>query len=1130
MKRGVMQYDYYVPEMGACCPGIIQNYLKNSMYGNDIVEIECNVITKMVTISTKKIIPNKLRDTIEEAGFSAERRKKIGDQETYHYYFEIEGVKSEEWMDGTIKQQMQQEGFVDNVSVEPALGRARVTLFKPDPQAVLEAMKKIPVNAKWLTKSCTLYFSIKGLTPENKPKIEELLESKTTEIDAFRVNYAAKTIAITTYMADPVDNNKKTTFENKLIEDVCKISEVQIQSIEPPIGVTDTHIDPQKYLNRAYINFILVALLYIFSGWIPLPVTLFGQGIGLFLGTITLGSMWYTGKEFYTRAWTQMKNVLLEITDLLRIAVRQRYQRWFANKILEVQNDNKKDPLIDENAEYQENIKDASAQKTPSDAKRIRFTMDTLIALGTSPAWIFSMLLVLMPSMFPVAFLQYEFSAVILILGIINYGKGIQARALEKTGKNIQSLANVYAELQPKIARKVLDVKEENIAHVEKNHTLEIDYLNIKKGDILKVNVGEAFPVEGVIVFAKEDTMVNEAIFNGESRPCQKKVKDTVLSGSVNEKYPVYIKATCDGKDGGLITHIAVLAKSSAKAQSNESSEISELLNKIAAYFVPSIIGLALLSGIGWWILGPVPQIVWALNVGRAVLLCACPCALFLAAPISMVICILELFNRCRIHVRNVRALEKAAKSNVVVFDKTGTLTTLTIENIFADAPNLHEDEIMGYATSLEDASLKKGDVHPLAKMFVEKYCDRTLWPAKEIKKSDQGISGVVNGRKVMVGSALHLGDIQIDQQFQAKEKANDTKGMTSLYIVIDGKCVAIVGCKHTLRKGAKEEVQALRNLGQKIIILTGDKEEPTKKVAKELGILIYKSGLSKEGKADYINSLKDKGNIVIMLGDGMNDTLGILAADVGVAFDPGTTASARADMAVERLNVSEMISIARETMSNIHQNLWCTGFYNVLSIITAMGLLYPFFGFMLNPAVASLSMAFSSTFVVFNSSRLTFIIDDVMDRIRSKVYGPKTWKSTFVDIFSFKALKTFRQTLDMFIPLSHWWNDTLEMTPRTRSNRPSASIEAGSEHFPIMVQQQHKTNKVHIKQEEILVEDRTDRTVPILFNDPFAEHFSGSPSASPSNSPQGSPQKSKKSATINRSNSGGTGLGYKYI
>jgi len=871
------------------------------------------------------------------------------------YYFEIGGMTCSGCSD-SIRNSLELEKYVrDKVEINLATHRARITVEEgTDPRTIVKAIEELGFDAKWLTfrNEKTLYYAIKGLRdPKEANFIEETLNKNRAYIKSCKVNYSTNTVTVTTFVSN--DQAKQALLERQIkidIQSATSSKNVEIKSIEPPRNDVLRSDSPKIFYRKAVINAIAALPWILLASFIPPPVTLLGQAIGVLIGGVTLGIMYKTGKEFYADAWHEL-------------------------------------------------IKNRSSN------------MNTLIALGTGSAWIYSMILVLMPWLFPVAALQYQFLAVNMILFIVNFGKGLRAQAQERSKDQSQSLAEVSTRLQPQYVKRC-KFKPGQPLHFERGVEVEeIEYCDINKDDIIQVKKDERFPVEGIILNDVE-TFVNQETLTGESKACNKKQGDEVFSGSLNTKNTVYIQATCKGREGHLTRVLEDVAKSSSSK-----SSISKLVDRLAVIFVPTIVSLSALTALGWYLLGPVPQIAFMLKSAISVLLYACPCALGLATPISTTIGIYKLFNK-GILVHNASALEAAAQVDTVVFDKTGTLTTPVISEFFVEEnqETWSRREVLRYVASLE-----QGLDHPIAKSFERAYVNsKSMQPlyqnapdSVKREKDEPGVSGKVNGKDVLVGNLSYLESrgIKVSTKFKDHEAQNAKNGMTSIYVSIDKQCVSVVGLQHDIRDDAKKAIEELQKLNVDIFMLTGDEIGPAQAVANKLGIRKVYANHNPEMKKKFIANLRRAGRVVAMVGDGFNDLKPIDEADVGIALGPWTNASATADIALQNLNVATMLIIAKQTMRNIRQNLLWTAFYNIFGIIAASGLLYPFFGFILNPVLASVLMAVSSIFVVMNSSRLAYTLDEVVGLYEGKITAPKTW---FQKLMNFLSLDSLFQTIHM--------------------------------------------------------------------------------------------------------------------
>jgi len=894
------------------------------------------------------------------------------------YYFEIGGMTCT-GCSGSIKNALEIKKYVREVDINLATHRARITVEEgTDANIIVKDIKELSFDARWLTfrSEKTLCYAIKGLTEvKNANLIKEVLSKNKAYVKDCEVTYSTNTVTVTTFVSNDV--TKQALLEKQIQKDIQSAipgQNLTILPIEPPKSDVLRGDNPKVFYRKAVINALAALPWILLASFIPLPVTLLGQGVGLLIGAVTLGVMWKTGKEFYVDAWNKL-------------------------------------------------IKERTSD------------MNTLIALGTGSAWVYSMILILMPWLFPVAALQYQFLAVNMILFIVNFGKGLRAQAQARSKEQSQSLAQVSTRLQPQYVKrcKFAPGKPNFDEYIEIE---EVHFHEIMKGDIIQVKVDERFPVEGVILNDVE-TFVNQETLTGESKVCNKQQGDEVFSGSlITKNTTVYIQATCNGKDGHLTRVLEDVAKSSSTKPS-----ISKLVDRLAVIFVPTIVCLSMLTALGWYLLGPVPQIAFMLKSAISVLLYACPCALGLATPISTTLGIYKLFNK-GILVHNAAALEAAAQVDTVVFDKTGTLTTPVVSELSVDDSQFENKPVWSKVEILRHvASLEQGLEHPIAKAFERAYVNqKTREPLYQpefdsVKKDEQGVSGRVNNRDILVGNLSHLESRHaVPEKFKLEEAANAKKGMTSIYISIDKQCVAVAGFKHEIRDDAKKAIEDLQKMNIDIFMLTGDEQGPADAVASKLGIPKVYAKHNAEKKKKIIADLRAQGRVVAMVGDGLNDLPPIDEADVGIALGPWTNASATADIALQNLNIPMMLIIAKETMRNIRQNLLWTAFYNIFGIIAASGLLYPFFGFILNPVLASMLMAVSSIFVVMNSSRLAYKIDEVTKAYEGKDVPPQTWLQKLIH---FLSLDSLFQTINMLL--------SFDKTPNTNKPASLANLESAA-------------------------------------------------------------------------------------
>lgn len=855
--------------------------------------------------------------------------------------------------------------FVGEVKLDIQKKRAVIKIKENTPLNKLKPIfEQAGFNASFLAddQEKTFYFSVKGLkTALDAKTIEEELRRDRMLVKACLVNYSTRTITITAAVDDdPIENKILQKNWCKRIKYALRNTEanVKAQLIESSLDAHRETNHSRSYLGKALIN-LLVSIPYVLlSSRIPAPLTWNGQLIGLMISSVTLGVMWLTGREFYQDAW--------------RIFIKNRSSN-----------------------------------------------MNTLILLGTTSAWLYSTLLVLMPTFFPLAALQYQFLAITMILGIVNLGNGAKVRAQERAKKEIQNLERIYVESQPQLAKRVKLAPGENFDPEGRHEIEEINYTDIQQNDIIQVKKDERFPVDGTIINDVE-TYVRQDIVTGEAKGCAKKRGSMVYSGCLNEKnVVVYLRASSSGKEGCLNKLIEGVKKASYSK-----SSVSKLADTLAVFFTPAIVSLAGASALGWLLIGPAPQLPLAIKSFMSVLLCACPCAWGLATPISTTLSMYRLFNK-EILVHDANALEAMAYVDTIVFDKTGTLTIPVIHKIYTgnQGKEWNREDILKYVASLEQKFVKEQKFnHPIADCFIAECSSVELLPCSEVGSAGSGVYGTVDGKKMLVGnsSCLSVENIFIPEEYLKEEDRHAKAGMSSIYVVIDKCCVAIAALKHEIREDARSAIHDLKSLGISIFMLTGDEPGAAKAVARSLKITNVEAGKTMDEKRAWIKQIKSNGRRVAMVGDGLNDAGALQEADVGIAMGPWTFASTVSGIALRKLDLAILIAVARATMRNIYQNLLWTGFYNFLSLMMATGLLYPLTGFVLNPVIASFSMAFSSIFVILNSSGLNGDIDRAIERVigrcRRSATQPTTWWQKCQDLFSLTKLY---QTLDIFIGFS---------------------------------------------------------------------------------------------------------------
>ena len=577
-------------------------------------------------------------------------------------------------------------------------------------------------------------------------------------------------------------------------------------------------------------------------------------------------------------------------------------------------------------------------------------TMDTLVALGTGVAWLYSMSVNLWPQWFPMEARHLYYEASAMIIGLINLGHMLEARARQRSSKALEKLLD----LTPPSAKVVTDEGEKDLPLAE-----------VQAGMILRLTTGDRVPVDGVI--SQGEAWFDEAMLTGEPVPQQKGDGDAVHAGTVVQDGSVLFTASAVGSQ----TTLARIIRMVRQAQSSK-PEIGQLADKISAVFVPAVVAIALFSAAIWYFFGPAPQIVYTLVIATTVLIIACPCALGLATPMS----IISGVGRAAeygVLVRDADALQRASTLDTLVFDKTGTLTegkpqVVAIKTFTA----------MDESTALRlAASLEQGSSHPLARAILDKAADQRL-PAVENFRTLRGlgVSGEAEGRRLLLGNQALLNEHKIaTAEIEDDMTAQASQGATPVLLAVDGQAAALFAIRDPLREDSVAALARLHRQGYRLVMLTGDNPTTANAIAKEAGIDEVIAGVLPDGKADAIKRLQSQGHQVAMIGDGINDAPALAQADVGIAMGGGS------DVAIETaaitlmrhsLNgVADALDIAKATLRNMKQNLLGAFIYNSLGIPIAAGILWPLTGTLLNPVVAGAAMALSSITVVSNANRL---------------------------------------------------------------------------------------------------------------------------------------------------------------
>ena len=585
--------------------------------------------------------------------------------------------------------------------------------------------------------------------------------------------------------------------------------------------------------------------------------------------------------------------------------------------------------------------------------------MFTLISLGTGTAYAYSVVATLFPGIFPNSFrdhlgnvpLYFEAAAVITTLVLL--GQVLELRARSQTSGAIKALLG----LAPKTARRLVeDGREEDVSLEE-----------VRVGDRLRVRPGERVPVDGIVTEGK--SAINESMVTGESIPVEKAPGDRLIGGTVNGTGSLVMRAERVGAE----TMLAQIVKMVGEAQRTR-APIQRLADVVSGYFVPVVIFVAAITFVAWAVFGPEPRMAYALVNAVAVLIIACPCALGLATPMSIMVAT-GRGAMAGVLVKNAEALEVTEKVDTVVVDKTGTLTEgkpRLVSVVPASAQD--ESELLHLAASVE-----RGSEHPLAAAIADGAMARGL----HLSEADQfesltgkGVRGVVEGRRVAVGTRRLLEESAIDAS-ELATRADELRedGQTVVFVAIDGRMAGVLGVSDPIKESAPDAVKQLHAEKLGVIMLTGDNRTTATAVARKLGLDDVRAEVLPEEKGEVIRQLQAEGRIVAMAGDGINDAPALAQADAGIAMGSGT------DVAMESAAVTlvkgdlrgivRLRRLSRATMRNIRENLLFAFLYNALGVPIAAGLLYPFFGILLNPMIASAAMTLSSVSVITNALRL---------------------------------------------------------------------------------------------------------------------------------------------------------------
>ena len=587
--------------------------------------------------------------------------------------------------------------------------------------------------------------------------------------------------------------------------------------------------------------------------------------------------------------------------------------------------------------------------------------MFTLIAVGVGAAYFYSAVAVIAPGIFPTSFQRHGevdlyFEAAAVITTLILLGQLIEAKARSRTGQAIKVLLGLAA----KTAHRVRDGQEEEI---------QVD--EIQKGDVLRVRPGEKVPIDGVIIDGRSN--IDESMITGEPMPVSKHAGEKVIGATVNQTGSFLMRAERIGSE----TVLAQIVQMVAEAQRSR-APIQKLADTVSGYFVPAVIGVAIITFVVWSIVGPAPAMAYALVNAVSVLIIACPCALGLATPMSIMVGVGRA-AQVGVLVKNAQAIEVTEKVTHLVTDKTGTLTAGKPEVVSRIAANtISERDLLQIAASVESQS-----EHPLARAIVEAAEKEKIALRNVIdfqSTTGGGVSGNLDGKAILIGKEKFLAEsnVRFPEELTKKAHRLQQKAETTVWLAINGDAAGVLGVADPIKPTTREAVRELHEAGLKITMCTGDNQRTAESVARELSIDEFKAEVMPDEKIEIVKKLKSKGAIVAMAGDGMNDAPALAAADVGIAMGTGT------DVAIESAGITlvkgdlmgivKAIHVSRAVMRNIRQNLFFAFIYNALGVPIAAGVLYPFFGLLLSPMIAGAAMSFSSVSVIVNSLRLRSI------------------------------------------------------------------------------------------------------------------------------------------------------------
>jgi len=599
-------------------------------------------------------------------------------------------------------------------------------------------------------------------------------------------------------------------------------------------------------------------------------------------------------------------------------------------------------------------------QRAYRSIKTWNLNMFTLIGIGAGVAFVFSVLGLLFPGFFPDQFkgetgaVHVYFEAATVILTLVLLGQLLEARAHSKTNNAVKELLK----LAPNKAIKVVDGEE-----------MEVSIDAIELSDILRVKPGEKIPVDGVIT--EGETSVDESMITGEPIPVEKGVEDKVSSGTINGNQSFLMKAEKVGSDT-LLSQIISMVNDASRSR----APIQNLADRVSAYFVPTVVIISIITFGVWAIWGPQPAYVYALINAIAVLIIACPCALGLATPMSVMVGVGKGAQN-GVLIKNAEALEKMADVDTLIIDKTGTITegkpTFDRLEVFSDTYS--EENLLQYLVSVNANS-----EHPLAQATVKYGKEQNI----KILKTESfnavtgmGVEGKIKGAKILLGNIklMEKANVEVSDAMKDQVKKAQGEGKTISYLAIDGKCHAFVSIGDKIKATSAKAIKAIQDKGIAVIMLTGDNATTAKAVASELHLDDFKAETLPEDKMKEVERLQNEGKVVAMAGDGINDAPALAKSDLGIAMGTGTDVAIESAMITlvkgDLHGIVKARNLSEAVMKNIKQNLFFALIYNTIGVPVAAGVLYPFFGILLSPMIAALAMSFSSVSVIANALRL---------------------------------------------------------------------------------------------------------------------------------------------------------------